>query len=308
MGDRLLLAIAGDLHHYQRLSNNEAGKHFITCGTGGAFLHPTHVVNLAPPSGFSLQKSYPDVDRSRSLTRRNLFFLSKNPLFGSVPGIFYLLVAWSTGISIGEKFREVELRELGRIGLWEFWDAIRVGMHSAILSPIGMTVYATIFAGFIVFTQSKSKKFRWLAGSLHGLSHVIAGFLVFWGVSYFCITGLELVPKSIGQYLLAGVLIPAGAWICGSILMGIYLWISLNVFHEHTTEAFSALRIQDWKGFLRMHLCANGELEVYFVGIERVPRLWQKKTHGAPGPEWVSNDPKAKHAKLEDYVKISGST
>jgi hypothetical protein len=303
MGDRLRIAIAGDLHHYQRLSTPDSKNHLVTCGTGGAFLHPTHVVNEVPPAGYTLEKSYPDKLQSKKLTRRNIFFLSRNPWFGIVPGLFYLLVAWSTGLNIGETFGEVKLRELGRIGFWEFWDAILVGIHSAILSPIGIAVYAVIFAGFIIFTQSKSKKFRWIAGSLHSLSHAFVGFLIFWAVTYFCISVLGMVPKSITQYLLAGLLIVLLAWIGGSIIMGLYLWISLNRFHEHTTEAFSSLRIQDWKGFLRMRIRPGGELDVYFVGIERVPRRWRQNDKSF-GPRWLANDKKMTSAKLEDYVKI----
>jgi len=115
---------------------------------------------------------------------------------------------------------------------------------------------------------------------------------------------LGMVPKSVPQYLLTGAMIMAGGWIAGSILMGVYLWISLNLFREHVTEAFSSLRIQDYKGFLRMHLAANGELDLYFLGIEHVPRDWQKKPAGASGPEWVSNDRKTTSARLEDHVKI----
>jgi Calcineurin-like phosphoesterase len=303
MGDRLQLVVAGDLHHYQRIT--KPGQHLITCGTGGAFLHPTHVVNLSPPAGFSLEKSYPDVERSRKLTCRNAFFLFRNPVFGVVPAFFYMLVAWLTGINIGEEFHKIELPELGEMGLSRIWEALHVGVQSAILSPGGMTAYIVIFAGFIVFTQSRSKRFAWFAGILHAFSHAVVGFFIFWGAAYYSITVWNLDPKSIEQYLLAAVVIGVGAWIAGSILMGLYLWISLNVFREHTTEAFSSLRIQDWKGFLRMHLCANGDLEVFFFGIRRVPRAWRKKTQGMSGPEWISNDTRATPATLEDYVKIT---
>jgi hypothetical protein len=302
IGGRLRLAVAGDLHHYQRLSTPDSKKHLITCGTGGAFLHPTHVVNEVPPEGYSLEKSYPDRVLSRKLTRWNMVFLTTNPWFGSLPGIFYLLVAWSTGINIGEQFGEIKLRELGRIGLSEFWDAILVGIQSAMLSPIGIAVYAVIFAGFIIFTQSKSTKFRWIAGTLHSLSHAIVGFLIFWAVTYFSITCVGLVPKSIWQYLLAGFLIFWAAWAAGSIVMGLYLWISLNRYGEHVTEAFSALRIEDWKGFLRMRIRPTGELDVYFIGIERVPRSWRELDSGSP--RWISNDTRATPARLEDHVKI----
>jgi len=167
-----------------------------------------------------------------------------------------------------------------------------------------MAIYAIIFAAFIIFTGSKSKRFRWIAGSLHALSHVFVGFLIFWGAAYLCITVFGLVPKSVTQYLVAAPMIMIAAWFAGSILMGLYLWISLNVFREHTTEAFSALRISDWKGFLRMHLCPNGEHEVYFVGIRTVPRQWRRKATAAAGPEWINNDARTEPARLEDYVKI----
>jgi hypothetical protein len=46
--------LAGDLHHYRRESLRPAGKdstrdetHLITCGSGGAFLHPTHGVDVS---------------------------------------------------------------------------------------------------------------------------------------------------------------------------------------------------------------------------------------------------------------------
>ena len=39
--------------------------------------------------------------------------------------------------------------------------------------------------------------------------------------------------------------------------MGVYLLISLNVFGRHSEEAFSGLRIEDYKHFLRMHTIAQ---------------------------------------------------
>jgi hypothetical protein len=67
----------------------------------------------------------------------------------------------------------------------------------------------------------------------------------------------------------------AGGWLAGSFLTGLYLLISLNVFGRHGNEAFSALRIQDWKSFLRLHIDARGNLSIYPVGLRRVPRRWR---------------------------------
>lgn len=305
IGDRLRLSIAGDLHYYQRLSTPDCRRHLVTCGSGGAFLHPTHVADPAAfPQGFRLEGCFPSINQSRRLTRRNLLFLFRNPLFGVLPGFFYLLVAWATGINIGEKFSEVRIPELGRLGISDFWTAVQVGIQSAILSPVGVGFYAIIFAAFIVFTNSKSKVFRWVVGPLHGLTHVVVGFFLFWAASYVCLTVLGLIPKSVTQYLLASVLIVLAAWICGSIVMGLYLWISLEIFREHQTEAFSSLRVSDWKGFLRLRLRPGGRLDIYFIGIERVPRRWRERGPGGTRPRWISNDAGATQPRIYDSVTL----
>jgi hypothetical protein len=51
------------------------------------------------------------------------------------------------------------------------------------------------------------------------------------------------------------------------MIMGVYLLISLNLFRQHQNEAFSALRIKNYKNFLRIHIKADGSLEVYPVGV-----------------------------------------
>lgn len=58
-----------------------------------------------------------------------------------------------------------------------------------------------------------------------------------------------------------------------SFVFGSYLTICLNVFDSHVSEAFSSLRIEDYKNFLRMHIKSNGDLEIYVVGIDIVPKV-----------------------------------
>ena len=41
LGTRIKLRLAGDLHHYMRWTSQSQGQ-LVTCGTGGAFTHPTH--------------------------------------------------------------------------------------------------------------------------------------------------------------------------------------------------------------------------------------------------------------------------
>ena len=60
----------------------------------------------------------------------------------------------------------------------------------------------------------------------------------------------------------------------GSIIFGLYLYFALNVFGLHANEAFSALRIPDYKGFLRFRIKPDGTLGMWLIGIDRVPTQW----------------------------------
>ena len=43
----------------------------------------------------------------------------------------------------------------------------------------------------------------------------------------------------------------------------------------HRNDAFSSLRIEDWKGFLRFTIDPDGRLQMRFIGFEKVPRKWE---------------------------------
>lgn len=61
-----------------------------------------------------------------------------------------------------------------------------------------------------------------------------------------------------------------------SFIFGVYLLISLNYLGQHCTEAFSSLRIHDYKHFLRMWISPDtGDLHVFVIGIDHVARHWE---------------------------------
>jgi hypothetical protein len=66
-----------------------------------------------------------------------------------------------------------------------------------------------------------------------------------------------------GRFALDALLIGVGAWVFGSVIVGLYLLVSLNVFGRHSEEAFSSLRIEDYKHFLRLHVAQDGTLTIY---------------------------------------------
>lgn len=93
-----------------------------------------------------------------------------------------------------------------------------------------------------------------------------------------CTQGLESLTRlqTIGYY--GGVL--AYFWVLATptvgFLFGLYLYICVNWFGLHYDEAFSSLQVPEYKGFLRMHITQQGDLELYALGIDKVPKAWKE--------------------------------
>lgn len=288
---RIHVFIAGDKHHYRRFEHipQKSDKTFdhsrkiekITAGGGGAFLHPTH--NLAEKCitehfsedcvkmegrKFERKKDFPNEQASRKLCRRNLLFLWKNKSFGLVTVFLYLFVSLSVlrraGIfSEARSFGEFLLLELSIIS------------HSA--KSIFWTLL--IIGGFWLFADGHSRRFKYIMGWIHGLVHVSIAFIIACSVVY-VIRILFNLDWNLATILLSGLLVAAGGWGFGSTIIGLYFYISLNVFSYHGNEAFSSLKIEDWKNFLRIHIDKSGNLTIYPIGIEKVVQRWKPTSGG----------------------------
>jgi hypothetical protein len=288
LGRKISLFIAGDLHHYRRHEAAD-GTHKITAGGGGAFLHPTHGPDVSSlPGGYVLKKSFPDIATSIKLCRRNLLFPILNPRFGILTGFFYLLTAWSA------------MTNVGVFGIHQFILAVAAAINGALNKPLAVFWGLAVLFGFILFTDTHSKLYRWIMGPIHGMTHVIATFFIGWFATYYGVTVLGLPFRSTRQLLLAGIIIFPAGWIIGSFILRIYLWASLNLFARHGNEAFSSLAIPDWKNFLRLRIDAGGDLTIYPIGIRRVPRKWRHRPAGAGGP---AQEPHDRHATAPELIE-----
>jgi Calcineurin-like phosphoesterase len=272
--------LAGDLHHYRRHEETaeSAGTaqpvQKITAGGGGAFLHPTHeddfsllvedaVTDTAKARSFEVKATYPDMKRSARLAWGNLLFPFKNPRFGIVPATFYLLTCWLVGSAVDVAVPTTPLRAL-RLTLDAFGD------HPGLaLWTIGVVMC------FLAFTDTHSRTYRAIGGLAHAVAHFVATFYVGWGA---VVLAERLVPPDgfLRAVTAAGAIF-AGGWVVGSLVVGLYLLISLNVFGRHSEEAFSGLRIEDYKHFLRLHIDRRGVLTIWPIKIERVPRRWRSR-------------------------------
>ena len=143
---------------------------------------------------------------------------------------------------------------------------------------------------FILFTDTHSIWYKRIAGTAHGLAHAAAAWTLL-SLTRALVMSLGLThPLALETF--NGSFMFATGGIAGPFLMGLYLLISLNVFGRHSNEAFSALRIEDYKNFLRLHIAKDGSLTLFPIGIERVPRRW-KAVVGATAfdPQLEPDDP-----------------
>ncbi|KAG2663747.1 hypothetical protein I3760_16G048000 [Carya illinoinensis] len=60
-----------------------------------------------------------------------------------------------------------------------------------------------------------------------------------------------------------------------SLVFGSYLYICINWLHIHFDEAFSSLRIANYKAFTRFHIKPDGDLEVFTLAVDKVPKEWK---------------------------------
>jgi hypothetical protein len=273
---RVRVFIAGHLHFYCRHESPD-GRQKITSGGGGAFLQPTHGSDMQKLAGdFDLKASYPAPAVSRRLCWANVWFLLKNPLFGVVPGLLYALTSCAVNVDISGR----------RPGAMV--DAIKDVIRNILAkSPLAAFLLVILLGGILLFTDTHSMRYRLVAGLTHGLTHVLAAFFIAWGVSALLINGVGWEFGSIAFSATGALMMLVGGWVAGSFILGIYLLISLNIFGRHYNEAFSSLRIEGWKNFLRLHINPDGHLEIYALGIPRVSRAWPPRTDGAEPPPRV---------------------
>ena len=282
-------ALAGDLHHYHRHeSTGNLTTHKITAGGGGSFLHPTHgqrvdQIDVGSKDGLTqfVQKAeFPECQTSKKLAFKNILFPLINPRFGLVTGLAYLMVAWVLHGELSEYFQAIPIR-LGNIP-----EICLITLRELAKDPSGIAWVAAIFLGFVFFTDTHKKVFKYAAGSFHAFSHLFINLMIGWFITRTVIHSFSLPPETLSQMTVSGLGVFLGGYFFGSLVMGLYLFVSLNLLGRHSNEAFSSLKIQDYKNFLRLHIDSNGKLTIYPFGIRCVPREWVAAQN--PG----KNDPK----------------
>jgi hypothetical protein len=340
-GARIRLRLAGDLHHYRRETLERdpvAGvdSHLVTCGSGGAFLHPTHGVDASAPkaidrapepgavdtelrhrvrvgrgadkgaAAFAPRCAWPPPATSRALAWRNVFALftlrfarapwrqgvvasaldlwHSNFAFALAVGLLYGVNAYVNSFVFSLSFVPDGFAPMAQLG---FADGAERWLRAMVFSPIATGINLLMMAGCLRIAWEGPAHWatRVTGGVAHAMAHGFAIFALYWSASHALapwLATLGPVATLSGGLAVWAVVALAGVGV-GGLLFGAYLALMSGAFAQLPNNAFGSLAIEDWKGFLRFKLDADG-LEASMLGCERVPRRWPAQ--GTNAPRW----------------------
>lgn len=116
------------------------------------------------------------------------------------------MVAWSTLVNLSV-FKATQMD-----------SALSAMVNAGLKSPVAGFVVLATFLGFWLFTDTHSSLYRYIAGSVHALGHLMAVFLLAWAATSISVLWFEY--GSSWQLVVAVALIFAAGWIVGSFHHG----------------------------------------------------------------------------------------
>lgn len=304
---KLKLVLSGDSHHYARF--HEQGLNYITCGGGGAFLHPTHQLPKAPvdfqtryprpgeaydpdhgpydrrfaiatKAGTNEEALFPDRGSSKALTAGNLLFAFRNWKLTATLALGYLFFIWlldfNARVSVGARLPAV--LEQG-----SFWDAVRRYWELAVFSPWSAILLGMTGAAYYYFAEIEQSWKRLIVGGAHALTHAVLVTVTT------CLVVRAMVPAPAAEaglipIILSLVTAATASALLSATVIGLYLWLCLSLFGIHWGH-FSSLAVQGYKSFLRLHIGTDGALTIHPIGLTKAPkdRGWPWSRNKPPG-------------------------
>lgn len=282
-GASVRLWITGDKHHYARYAEPSpdpaAARQMVTCGMGGAYLSATHDLPTTlhipqansrmrekePSAEFTLRTRYPDERLSRLLswgvlspTARGLPF--RNPGFWPLVGILHMIVF---------------IALIPLLGLLEGSSPIGAVRDGSPLAALGLGLWLLIVTAVVVLAYSLKPVLTLRAprtppspviAFLFQLCVAIGGLAVAtampwpdswpgWVVLTICLACTGVLTGLVGCFAFAAYIRLAGTGVAADWQM-------------------SAQSIEDHKGFVRMHIGADGNLTLYPILIDKVCHDW----------------------------------
>lgn len=325
-GAEVVLTLAGDLHHYARYTAADGGRHKITAGGGGAFLHPTHGLpthvpvrtdpsRAATETTYERAATYPSTGRSRLFALGTLALPWRNPSFVPLAGVLYLLLTAEVLRQAKERAEAAVADGAGLDPGIQLVDTIRaatpVDVLAAMLTSLpSLAVVVVVMLALVGFAAPPGRMRPSLAvwakramGLIHTVLHLGAVALVAWAallLASFAPPGSLLTGTAYAVALVLG-------GVVGSLVFAVYLTLANAIWAAEDNHAFSAQRRTGHKNFLRLHLAADGTLTVHALGIDRACRTWRAAPSAARADDpWIVAAADGPAPRLIDRVVFPG--
>src|SRR6266540_3237761 len=297
--------LPGDAHHYVRYADDQGTGTRITCGTGGAYLVATHRLpeklevpspksrmrRRTDPRHYTLRTRYPDRKESAALAPGILRLGWRNPGFWTFMGILQTLFVISLVFAV-----DYGRRTGGSVGSLE---TLRASFPCVVLA--GLYVYGAYL--FAKLDRGSPRRTAVVAGLLHGLAQLGLG--AGWTFAVFALHRFR--PDWLPDILLALVVVALTFVLVGfaaTLLTGVYLLLA-SLVDVNLNEVMAGQSIEDYKGFLRLHIDTDASLRIYPVKLRKVCHRWQADPGGAAADPWLkpAGDPLAPEL-IEPSIRI----
>lgn len=312
--------IAGDLHHYAReqltAGPDGCSTELITCGSGGAFGHATHVREVSEPKFMQIGED----ERAVQDELRGRVFIGRGP-HGRAPGLAddvnERLLRYepratypAPDVSWRRSWRNlVALLRLGEAGMLQSNFSFAAGTGALYLlacalpgALMGLALLPVWFGAAMMATDNDPARasradhasawalcaaqvplvlgLQWLF--THG---PLARWWPAWPARAADWLDLPALGATVLQGFAAGFIALGLCTLTAGLVFGTFLALRSALGGALVNNASSALADEDHKGFLRFRVHAGG-LEVFMLGIDQVPRRWRAAPEATARPYW----------------------
>ena len=297
-----VIGLAGDVHCYARYQS-EGGRQRFIAGGGGAYLAATHDLpqKLDLPRGkgqetFEEKAIYPSRKKSAALAGGALVFALWNRYFAWLVGALYLAFITS-----------VESTSLLKVGWEHYHDSIAYSIsseplghalnefvHLTLLSATTMLLVFILYFGLIAYADFQWKIVQVAVGGVHATLHILTIFLL---TRWLGMLNSMLPPMhALTVVLVFTIEMFIAGGIAGSIIFGLYYFITAVIFRRHLEHAFSSQALTLYKQFIRFRITPAG-VEFFTIGVDSQPDWKLKQQPPYPNHQhkpWFAGEIKAR--------------
>ncbi len=158
-----------------------------------------------------------------------------------------------------------------------FSITVQAGIYQFLLGIFALLLWVAL----VMYADARSRWKKFIMGTLHWAVHIVAMVALYMLVNHYGYWEWfgEATRRALGISNPTGGLVRTAAYMAqmifgggfvAGLVWGLYLMITCAVFKRHWNEAFGALRLPDYKNFLRMKLEPD-RMTIYPIGLQRSP-------------------------------------